>query len=230
MHFGAQQVSRASAAASADRLNQLSPEALAGLSPDEITEIRNFAVPSTGVSALAPLPALTGNVTGRVLAGDGTTTIPNATVRFHSNNLFYARTLQATSAADGTYNFASTFDNSGNSFAIPLDAFTVQAIHPFTGIQSPLAGGAFSAGQTSTIQDVTFTNTGVVRGFVRRHTGVAVNNGSVELFGGSFNFTPINPDGSYVMTGVPPEYSACKPKPPFLRAVLISLAAMLLQW
>jgi hypothetical protein len=182
----------------------LSPEALAGLSPDEITEIRNFAVPSTGVSVLSPLPALTGNVTGRVLAGDGTTTIPNATVRFHSNSLFYGRTLQVNSAADGTYNFATSFDNFGNSFAIPLDAFTVQAIHPFTGIQSPAATGAFSAGQTTAVQDVTFTNTGVVHGFVRRHTGVAVNNGSVELFGGSFNFTSINPDGSYVMTGVPP--------------------------
>ena len=204
MHFGAQQVSRASAAASADRLDQLSPEALVGLSPDEITEIRNFSVPSTGVSALSPLPGLTGNVTGRVLAGDGTTTIPNATVRFHSNSLFYGRTLQVNSAADGTYNFATSFDNFGNSFAIPLDAFTVQAFHPFTGIQSPAATGAFSAGQTTAVQDVTFTNTGVVHGFVRRHTGVAVNNGSVELFGGSFNFTSINPDGSYVMTGVPP--------------------------
>ena len=54
MHFGAQQVSRASAAASADRLDQLSPESLVGLSQDEIAEIRNFAVPSTGVSTLAP--------------------------------------------------------------------------------------------------------------------------------------------------------------------------------
>ncbi len=204
MHFGAQQVSRASAAASADRLDQLSPEALAGLSPDEITEIRNFAVPSTGVSALAPLPALNGSVTGRVLAGDGTTTIPNATVRFHSNSLFYARTLQVNSAADGTYSFASSFDSNGNSFVIPLDAFTVQAIHPSNGIQSPLSTGGFTAPQTTAVQDVTFTNTGVVRGFVRRHTGVAVNNGSVELFGASFNFTSINPDGSYVMTGVPP--------------------------
>jgi hypothetical protein len=204
MHFGAQQVSRASAAASADRLDQLSPESLVGLSPDEITEIRNFAVPSTGVSALAPLPALNGNVSGRVLAGDGTTTVPNATVRFHSNNLFYGRTLQVNSAGDGTYSFASSFDNFGNSFAIPLDAFTIQAIHPFTGIQSPFATGAFNAGQTSAVQDVTFTNTGVVHGFVRRHTGVAVNNGSVELFGGSFDFVSINPDGSYVMTGIPP--------------------------
>ena len=204
MHFGAQQVSRASAAASADRLDQLSPEALAGLSPDEITEIRNFAVPSTGVSALAPLSALNGSVTGRVLAGDGTTTIPNATVRFHSNSLFYARTLQVNSAADGTYSFASSFDSNGNSFVIPLDAFTAQAIHPSNGIQSPLSTGGFTAPQTTAVQDVTFTNTGVVRGFVRRHTGVAVNNGSVELFGASFNFTSINPDGSYVMTGVPP--------------------------
>jgi hypothetical protein len=204
MHFGAQQVSRASAAASADRLDQLSPEALVGLSPDEITEIRNFAVPSTGVSALAPLPALNGTVSGRVLAGDGTTTVPNATVRFHSNNLFYGRTLQVTSAADGTYNVSSTFNNSGSSLVVPIDAFSVQAFHPFTGIASPIATGTFAPNQSSAAQDVTFTNTGVVRGVVRRHTGAPVNNGSVELFGGAFDFVSINPDGSYVMTGIPP--------------------------
>ncbi|MGZ4843338.1 MAG: beta strand repeat-containing protein [Candidatus Angelobacter sp.] len=204
MHFGAQQVSRASAAASADRLGQLSPESLVGLSPDEIAEIRNFAVPSSGVSTLAPLPALNGNVVGRVLAGDGITTVPNATVRFHSNNLFYARTLQVTSAADGTYILASSFNNSGSSIPVPLDAFTVQAFHPFTGIASPAANGTFASGQTSAAQDVIFTNTGVVQGFVRRHTGAAVNNGSVELFGSSFNFTSIKADGSYVLTGVPP--------------------------
>jgi Carboxypeptidase regulatory-like domain/Polysaccharide lyase family 4, domain II len=39
---------------------------------------------------------------------------------------------------------------------------------------------------------------------VRRHNGALVNNGSVELFGASFNFTSINPDGSYILTGVPP--------------------------
>ena len=204
MHFGAQQVSRASAAASADRLSQLPPEALAGLSPDEITEIRNFAVPTSGVSALAPLPAVNGTVTGRVLAGDGVTAVPNATVRFHSNNLFYARTLQVTSGADGTYSVASTFNNFGGSVAVPIDPFGVQAFHPFTGIASPISTGTFAPGQSSAAQDVVFTNTGVVQGFVRRHTGVAVNNGSVELFGNSFNFTNINPDGSYVLTGVPP--------------------------
>ena len=143
MHFGAQQVSRVSAAASADRLDQLSPESLVGLSPDEITEIRNFAVPSTGVSSLAPLPALNGTVTGRVLAGDGITTVPNATVRFHSNNLFYGRTLQVTSAADGTYNFATTFNNSGNSLVDSCGRLYRTGFHPFTGIASPLAGGTF---------------------------------------------------------------------------------------
>ncbi|HEX3153214.1 MAG TPA: carboxypeptidase regulatory-like domain-containing protein [Candidatus Angelobacter sp.] len=204
MHFGAQQVSRASAAASADRLDQLSPEALAGLSQDEVTEIRNFAIPANGVSALAPLPALNGTVSGRVLAGDGITTVPNATVRFHSNNLFYGRTLQVTSAADGTYNVSSIFNNSGSSLAVPIDAFGVQAIHPFTGVTSPIATGTFAPDQSTAAQDVVFTNTGVVHGFVRRHNGVAVNNGSVNLFGNSFNFTNINPDGSYVLTGVPP--------------------------
>lgn len=203
MHFGAQQVSRVAAAASADRLGQMPPEALVGLSPDEISEIRNFAVPANGVSALASLPALNGNVNGRVLAGDAFTAVPNAQVRFRSNTIFYSRSRTLNSDANGVFNFASTFNTIGSSFAIPLDAYTLVATHPFTGVVSPNTTGSFAANQTSSIQDVIFTNTGLVQGLVRRHNGVLVGGGSVRLFGPVFDFTNINPDGSYRLTGIP---------------------------
>src|SRR5262249_7350525 len=56
LHFGVQQTSRAAAQAAAGRLVQLPPEALAGLTPDELSAVRNFAAPIDGVSALEPLP------------------------------------------------------------------------------------------------------------------------------------------------------------------------------
>ena len=76
MHFGAKMHSQASAVGAAERLVQLPPEAIQGLSPVEIATIRNFAVPVDGVSALDPLPAITGTVSGKAFEYDGTTPVP----------------------------------------------------------------------------------------------------------------------------------------------------------
>src|SRR5262249_26583953 len=57
-HVAVQQVGRPGAQASAERLEQLPPEALAGLSADEVATVQNFALPQDGVSPLAPLPSL----------------------------------------------------------------------------------------------------------------------------------------------------------------------------
>ena len=70
MHFAVQETSRSAAQAAAERLLQLPPEALAGLSTDELAQVGNFAAPGDGVSALAPLAPLTGSITGRALASD----------------------------------------------------------------------------------------------------------------------------------------------------------------
>ena len=97
MHFLVQQPNRAGAAAAADRLVQLPPEALAGLDPDEIAPIQNFAVPADGVSTMGELPPLSGSISGRLLASDGSTAIANATVTFKSGFPFFGRTpLQMT--------------------------------------------------------------------------------------------------------------------------------------
>jgi hypothetical protein len=203
MHFGVQQVSRAAAAASADRLMQLPPEALAGMSPDEITEIRNFAVPSNGVSALSALPAVNGTVAGQVLAGDNATPVQNALVRFRSNNIFYGRTRFASSDGSGNFSFAPTFDDFGGTVAVPIDSFTLQATHPFTGVQSPILTDNFPAGHISIAETLVFTNTGVVTGVVSR-AGVAVTNGVVSVNNFFFDQTNINTDGTYTLTGLLP--------------------------
>jgi len=83
MHFAVQHSTQPAATASAERLVQLPPEALVGLSSDEIANIQNFAVPADGTSPLDVLnPPQLGSVNGTVLAGDGTTAIANANVTY----------------------------------------------------------------------------------------------------------------------------------------------------
>jgi len=47
MHFAVQETTRPAAQAAAERLLQLPPEALAGLSTEELAQVENFAAPST---------------------------------------------------------------------------------------------------------------------------------------------------------------------------------------
>ncbi len=216
LHFAVQQLSREAAAASVERLIQLSPEVLAGLSRDELMQIQNFAIPLDGVSQLASLPRLDGTVTGRVLAGDGITPIPFATVSFRSHQILFGRTHLLQSDANGLFSVTSILNDVGTSRAIPIDAFTLQARHPLTGVQAPEAIGNFPADQTTAMQDILFTNTGVVRGTVRRHTGAAVTGGRVLFF--RFRGIPvaIGSDGTYLMTGLPEgeeEFQAEVPHP-----------------
>jgi hypothetical protein len=143
MHFGAQQTTRAAATASAERLSQLPPEALAGLSAEEIAQIRNFVVPADGVSTVAALPALTGTISGRVLEGNRITGVGSAQVRFRSNTPVFNRTFTATSAADGSFGYVSTFDDNGNILSIPIAPFTLESTHPITGIQASASTGTF---------------------------------------------------------------------------------------
>ena len=207
MHFGSLEVSRVAAEASANRLSQLPPEALVGLGQDDISEVRNFAVPANGVSNVAPLPPLTGTISGQVLAGDNATPVPNASVQFRSANLLYSRQRTVTSDATGAFTVASQIQDFGQTLLVPADSFTLQAVHPQTGVQSPSTPGSFPAGQTAATQNVVFSNTGVVRGVVRDH-GIAVSRGNVQLDTNfnffAFGFNNIASDGSYLLTGVAP--------------------------
>ena len=121
MHFVTQQTSRSSAAASAERLVQLPPEALSGLSPEEAAAVRNFAVPAQ--SALAPL-SLTGTITGRLLEYDATTLSPGSQVTFKSSHPIFARTYQVF-ATNGQFSLTSNFSGDFNSRIVPVHDFTL---------------------------------------------------------------------------------------------------------
>jgi hypothetical protein len=207
MHFTAQQTSRTAALASAQRLDQLPPEALTGMSAAELASVQNFVVPLDGVGTLAPLPGITGAITGQVLADDTTTPIPGATVQFQSNNPFYGRTYVTTADAGGNFSFASTLGLNGNTLAIPFDGFTLVATDQQTSLVSPVTLGTFPTGLLSTIQNVVFSNSGLVTGTVRRSNADVVSFGTVNISGGALlqaAFANIASDGTYSFAGVPP--------------------------
>ena len=207
MHFTSQQTGRNSAQASAQRLDQLPPEALVGLTADEMNEIQNFVIPAGGASTLTPLPTLAGSVTGRVLADDLTTPIPGATVSFQSNNLFYGRTFRSVADGSGNYSVVSNLTSNGNTIAIAIDSFNLQATDPQTGLISPATVGNFPNGLLSAVQDIVFTNSGLVSGLVTRSNGDVVTNGTVRISGGPLAnsvTTNILGDGSYSFAGIPP--------------------------
>jgi protocatechuate 3,4-dioxygenase beta subunit len=208
MHFGVQQTTREAGRASAERLASLPPEALAGLSAEELAAIRNFVVPSDGQSTLAPLPALTGSVTGKVFEGDKTTPIQGAQVRFVSTHPLFPNTQTASSAADGRFTFTGAFNNTGTSVAIPVAGFTLTAVYPFTQVVAPAVSGGFAAHESAVERNVVFDNAGALKGVVRRHNGTAVTSGTVSLTGGGTPATNRNVsiagDASYRAGGLPP--------------------------
>jgi hypothetical protein len=130
LHFGVQQLNRAAALAAAERLVQLPPEALEGLSPEERAAVRNFVVPPGGVSALAPLPRLDGRVSGRALAVDGAAPIPPADLTFKSDHVLFGRTVRSFfTGEDGQFAVVGDVLRSGDLVAVPAYGFTVSATH-----------------------------------------------------------------------------------------------------
>jgi hypothetical protein len=91
MHFVVQQVNRAGAVAAAERLVQLPPEALDGLTADERAAIVNFALPADGVSSVPSLPPLTGRISGRAVEGDGVTAVNGVRVTIQSTHPLFNR-------------------------------------------------------------------------------------------------------------------------------------------
>ena len=221
MHFAAPQYNNAAALASAERLSQLPPEALSGLSAAEVGAIRNWAVPANAISSLEPLPAFGGTVTGRVLEHDGVTASPILTaggfqpgnhVRFRSSLIYYGRTYETrppTSA--GVFTFANALSDGASSVAVPIAPFTLSAVHPWSQVVSPTVGGQFDAGEVVSARDVVFTNTGMLTGTVRRHGGSAVTTLGAFVIASrdqapSFYIgnVPLAASGTFAVYGVPP--------------------------
>ncbi len=215
LHFGVQQLRQEAARVAATRLAQLPPEALVGLGDEEIAAIKNFAVPADGMGAVVPLPPLDGKVSGRLLASDGTTAVPNSYITLKSKNPLYGRAYSTFTDQSGGFSFVSHFDDGDNPMTIPADAYTLSAQHPVTQVKSPTTDGAFADGSRESAQDVRFNGTAIVRGTVRRHTGAVITQGSVRLWRGDPGYldTSVNvgADGSYVITGVPANGFQLKP-------------------
>ena len=211
MHFVSQEVLRSAATAAVQRIIQLPPEALAGLSAADAASIVNFQVPSNLNSTLIALPALTGEVDGSVIAGDNTTFIPGAQVNLQSTDPIFARTYQTNSDSSGSFHFTGTPNGEAGDIVVPLENFNVFAIHPLTQVTSPTFNGQLSASTTTAAQSVVFSNTGQVQGQVNLTPTIVVTSGNVTFTSPSLSananataVTPIQSDGSYSINGLPP--------------------------
>ncbi|MBI3472811.1 MAG: carboxypeptidase regulatory-like domain-containing protein, partial [Candidatus Solibacter usitatus] len=125
LHFAAPHADAAAARTSAERLVQLPPEALAGLSAEELSWIRNFSAPLDGVSPVPPLPATNARVMGYVFAYDGATPVPHAYVTFKSRSPYLNRTL-------ATYTDERGFFVFGMDAVVPADDYDLAVTHPDT--------------------------------------------------------------------------------------------------
>ncbi|HXG48854.1 MAG TPA: carboxypeptidase regulatory-like domain-containing protein, partial [Methylomirabilota bacterium] len=134
MHFLVQQVNRVAGGEAGRRLVQLPPEALTGLSAAEIAAVGNFVVPPDGLGMVAPLPALNGRITGRVLAEDGTTPLPFGQVRFRSEHPLFGRVHFLNSDGNGVFQVSSRLGDFGDTVLVPVDRYAIEASHPTTGI------------------------------------------------------------------------------------------------
>jgi hypothetical protein len=211
MHFTTQQLGRTPARIAAERLNQLPPEALEGLTPEERAIIKNFKVPADGVSLLTALPSVENSkISGIVYAGDGSTVIPNAQIKIQSQHPLYGRVFNTTADALGKYSLSSPSTLGQGTAALVQDNFKASAVYPVTQATSAIAAGQFTSGQSATVQDIIFTGTGTLKGNVTRHTGAVVGSGAATIpyqfpNGYTSNLsTQIRADGSYNFTGIVP--------------------------
>ena len=145
LHFAVQETSRPGAQAAAERLLQLPPEALDGLSTDEVAQVQNFAVPADGISQLARcrrsperLPVVRSRrISQRRLpvcrcGSRAAVCCSTGRSRPRRRRMVVSRSRRHSRA--------------GTSRAIPADAFTLRADHPSLGAlaASPAAEGDFA--------------------------------------------------------------------------------------
>ena len=206
LNFVTQQTSRAGALAAAQRIVQLPTETLTGISSTELSEILNFAATST--STAADLPVLNAHVQGQVLASDNLTPIPGATVTYQSSLPFYGRVWTTSSDGGGNFAFNSISGANGSNIVIPSTSYTLQATEQPTLVQSPAVIGTFTSdAPLLSLQNIVFSDTGIITGTVSRQEGEVVSSGQITLNGSGFNGnlnTNIAADGSYAYYAVPP--------------------------
>ena len=207
LHFAVQGIGRDGAEAAAERLVQLPPEALSGLSEAELAAIANFAMPADGSSPLAALPPLTGEITGQVLASDGLTPAPAGTpVDIVSDLPIFARGYQTTTDASGMFRFSSNLFSGTPSIGIPAAGFTLNSrVSRGASVAAPPAAGSFAAGSSSTVRNVLFSNSGILSGSVHSSGGLPLAGVSLRIASGPYNASATTPgDGGFRFAFLPP--------------------------
>ncbi len=163
LHFGGEHRNESAGVGAVERLVQLPPEALVGLTDDDRAAIVNFVVPVA--STQTPFATVTGRVTL-----DGTTPAPGAVVTFTSANSFIDAAKTVT--ADENGDFAFTYPVGGS----------YSATAAYQGATSPATTGTLGAGQSALTVNISFTGgtVGQVRGRVLAE-GAPVAGATVEL-------------------------------------------------
>lgn len=201
MHFVSEQTDRAAALSTVQRLAQLPPEALTGLSIEEMAGIKNFVLPVDGISALAPLPNAMASINGGIFEYDEATTIANSKIEFQSQSPYFKRIWTAESNVSGEFSFNSKIEQNGGTRLIPEAGFNLVATHPQSLEKASKLFSDFSSSA-----DVSFLDTGWIEGTVRRFDGVVASYGRVELISDKLAKTlvvNIPEDGQYAFKGLP---------------------------
>jgi len=159
--FVSQQLTRAAAAEARLRLHGLAPEALLGLSLDELEDIVNFDALG-GPGPIAPLPRLDGRIAGQALAHEGESRGVGAesglgtllTVHFQSQHVLFGRRYFAIADGAGRYQLTSSFTPS-SSRAIPRFGFTLRTTAPTNATAE--GDGSFGDGGGETVRNLVFS-------------------------------------------------------------------------
>jgi len=189
LRFQTPQVDRARAGAAAERLVELPPEALVGLSLEEGLAVRNFVVPQGLASAVTPLPPNDGVVTGRVLAGDALTPAGARAVVFRSTSLYYGRPLFVTSnGATGAFEVRGAPASSVLVPRMPFDLSSSAVV--LGGTRTASGSGDFpldvsGVPASSTTLDLAYRGTGVIDVTVSRADASPIPSVSLTLSDGT---------------------------------------------
>jgi len=202
MHFLVQQTDRKAAQLSVERLIQLPPEAISGLTSEEMSRILNFDMPLGGVSTVAELANMQGRIEGGVYEFDDLTPVPNANISFRSSVPYFQRIINVQANDSGQFSLISKIGNDGTTTLIPETGFELIVTHPQSSVVAELENDQFSSNI-----DVSFTNTGRIEGTVRRYDGVVASFGKVELISERFERSlsiNIAEDGQFSFRGLAP--------------------------
>ncbi len=142
MHFLAQQLTVESGEEAAQRLVLVPPEALDGLSLDELADIANFDLPEDGTSPVEPLVPLDGFVTGTLYAHDGEHAVSGVQVEYQSGHVLFRRIRTSSSTgSSGQFGFAGS-----PTLVIPRVEYTLSAEKSYGGSHATTSTlGSFTA-------------------------------------------------------------------------------------